>query len=644
MGNYFFTDIFLTLQTEIGNRLSPEKLNINFTAMKHISLFSAALTLAASVFSLEAAYADETTPYIEFSYAGNPYGAGGYSESSYKGGAMLLTEEVVARFDGCRITEVMIANGEFHDQAKAPVEVFFTKDLTMPSFYRFNGQMDIDRPKEYKTYPLSQAVEIHIGEPFFVGFVTWASGVSAPNYEVSYPVWTDGVLHTDLPGGYIGFSETTGSPEKMEWNDEGYSGGQVCMRLKIEGDNLPKNVAELSEIRMNDYVNPLSVADAFLTVCNKGVNPITDLDLSYTVFDKTESIHFDFPQGVGYDQSVDMGIGVAVPQEGVNIPVSFYIEKVNGSAPSSNATTTSSVTVHSILPENGFEHKMVVEEAGGSGCGWCPRGIVGLDQMFKNHGHEAFIPISAHHIGYGEETAPFGYDALWERYITHNPSCLVNRNIRRYGITDPNTDNLEWIYNEVSESRAIADIHITGCHEENGWLSVDSEVSFAFSEEEGAYSVAYVVTEDGVGPYMQSNSYSGAEYEMGGWESLPSVVPTYYDFLARGISSFDGTPLNPLLGIDAGRVYTHSDKVYLVKVRDMSRIAVIAMLINDKNGMIENADRIPIADLNTVESVSSGNSHAEYYDLSGRRISGRPTSGIYIERQGGNARKVIATP
>lgn len=610
--------------------------------MKHISLISAALTLAASVFSFEPAFADETTPSVEFSYAGNPYGAGGYSESSYKGGAMLLTEDVTSRFDGCRITEVIIANGRFYDQTKAPIEVFFTRELGKPSFYSFHSEMDINRPLEYKFYPLSQPVEIHAGEPFFVGFVTWASGVSAPSYEVSYPVWTDGLLHTDLPGGYIAFSETTGVPEKMQWNDEGYSGGQVCIRLKIEGENLPQNVAELSAIRMNDYVDPSSVADAYLTVCNKGVNPITELDLSYTVFDKTESIHFDFPEGVGYDQSADMGFSVAVPQEGVNVPVSFAIEKVNGAVPSVNANTAWSVMVHSILPDNGFSKAMVVEEAGGRGCGWCPRGIVGLADMFREHGNDGFIPISAHSLGYGADTNPFGYDAFWERYITHNPSCLVNRNIARYGITDPNTDNLGWIYEEVAASRAIAEIHISGCREENGWLSVDSEVSFAFSEEEGAYSVAYVVTEDSVGPYMQANSFSGVDYEMGGWESLPAEVSTYYDFLARGISDFDGTSLNPEGGIEAGKTYTYSDKVNLVKVSDKNRLAVIAMIINDKTGRIENAVRIPLSDLDGVNEISISNTPTEYYDLSGRKLSGRPSSGIYIESQGSKAHKRIA--
>ncbi len=609
--------------------------------MKHFSLI---LTLIGVAFSFVSVHADEATPSIDFSYAGKPYGAGGYSEPSYKGGAMLLTEDVTARYAGCRIIEVSIANGKFCNQSEAPVEIFFTKNLNEKAYYSVSGNMDIDCPLEYKTYPLSQPVEIQAGQPFYVGFVTWAAGVAAPNYECSFPVYTDGVLHTDLPGGYIAFSETTGVPEKMTWNDEGYSGGQVCIRLRIEGDNLPQNVAELSFTRMPDYINPFAVNYIGLKVQNQGVNPINDIDLSYSIFGETQTRHFDFPNEIGYEFAADMELEFITTQEGVNVPVSFTIEKVNGVTPSATATATVTAMVHSILPENGFNRKMVVEEAGGSGCGWCVRGIVGLNHMFRNYGNEAFIPISAHSSGYGEEKAPFGYDAFWERYITHNPSCLINRNISSYGIADPNADYLDWVYSQLLATRAMADIRISGCHEENDWLSVDSEVWFAFPEENGAYSVAYVVTEDGVGPYMQYNSYSDVDYEMGGWELLPSPTPTYYDFLARGISNFDGTPLSSNGAIEVGKTYSHSDKVNLVKVRDRYSLAVIALLINDKTGRIENAARLQMTDLDAVDTISSDHAPAEYYDLSGHRMTVAPTSGIYIERKGGKARKIAATP
>ncbi len=611
--------------------------------MKHMNLISAAMTLAALTFSFQPVSADESVSSVEFSYAGNPLGAGGYSEPSYKGGAMLLTEAVTNRFDGCHITEVMVANGRFYNQSEAPIQIFFTDALDEKPFFSQSGFMDIDHPLDYKSYTLSAPMEIKAGEPFFVGFVTWAAGASYPDYEVSYPVWTDGVLHTDLPGGFIALSDTTGDPEKMQWNDEGYSGGQVCIRLKIEGDNLPKNVVELTSVMLSDYIDPSSEADAWITVSNNGVNPISDIDVSYSVFEETVSRHFDFLQPVEYADKADLCLAVSVSQEGVNIPITFTIEKINGIEPAYTSVASKGVTIHSILPENGFDRNLVVEEASGRGCGWCVRGMVGLDRMFKQYSDGSFIPISAHHIGYGEETNPFGYDPFWDRYITHNPSCLVNRNLAYYGIQDPSSTTLSWIYDEVTSSRAIADIKINGYSEKGGWLEVDSEATFAFSEEVGEYSVAYVVTEDEVGPYMQNNSYSGWDEDMDGWESLPSVVPTYYDFLARGISDFDGTPLYVDGGIEAGKSYGHSDKVNLVKVRDINKLTLIAMLINDKTGCIENAVRMPLTELeiNSVEEVPLSNTAAEYYDLSGRRLMGNPGMGICIVRNGCKSRKMI---
>lgn len=376
-----------------------------------------------------------------------------------------------------------------------------------------------------------------------------------------------------------------------------------------------------------------------------GVNGITDIDVSYTIFDKTESIHWEWGNPVAYNSNFCNTLPLTIPQEGANIPVAFKIEKVNGAEPSATVTTAASVTTHALLPENGYDKKMVVEEATSSICGWCVRGIVGMEKMFENYGNEAFIPISAHsrHDKYKEETSPVNYDDFWDRYITHNPTCLVNRNFR-YGITDPNFQNLEWIYSKEISKRAIAEIRLKGYEQTDGCLSIDSEVSFACPEEEGNYSVAYVLTEDNVGPYVQSNAYSGSEQEMGGWETLPKSVRTYYQFVARAISDFDGTPLIASGRVEQGKVYSHSDRVSLEKVSDMSRVAVIGMVINDKTGRIENAVRMPLKDMQgaSVEDIMTDDSPVEYYDLSGRRLSSCPASGFYIEKKGAAVRKVTA--
>lgn len=138
--------------------------------MKHISIIMAAVVFVLSVHTAKAE--SSTTPYLEFTYAGYPNGAGGFSAPSYRGGAMLITEDVAERFDGCSITEVIIANGTFFGLNEAPIEIFFTRALEEKAFYSQEGMMDIDHPKEFKAHPLSTPMEIHAGEPFFVGFVS----------------------------------------------------------------------------------------------------------------------------------------------------------------------------------------------------------------------------------------------------------------------------------------------------------------------------------------------------------------------------------------------------------------------------------------------------------------------------------------
>lgn len=619
--------------------------------MKHFFCFIVAvISFVTEAFASHPSYAadveiaQDIPEYVQFSYSETPRGYGGYSEDSYKGGAMLITDYVAARFDKCKITEVEIANGRFFDQDQVPVRIFFTHSLNETPFYCFSDFMDIEKPLQYKTYALPEPVEISSGEPFFVGYSVFAPKAVAPKYEVNCPVITDAVYHTDFPGGYIGFSLNTGEPEQMDWNDEGYAGGQVCIRLKIEGENLPQNTVELKSVTLHECVTPEITNNADVAICNLGVNKISDVDIAYKVLDQTVSKHIEFSNPLEYNQSIWTSIEFSVPEEGANVPVSFTIEKVNGHTPSTTAVTGREVTIHSLYPDNGFAHNMLVEEAGGRGCGWCVRGIVGIDRMMKAHNDGTFIPISAHHIGYGEDTAPYNYEPFWERYITHNPSCLINRSISRIGVTDPNSYNLAWYYDDITNTPAIAAIEVKEYTLEDDWLSVNSDVTFALPEENGVYSVAYVVTEDKVGPYVQNNAYAGdTNSAMDGWENLGEHVVTYYDFLARGISNFDGTPLAVPAKIEPGDKYNHSDKVSMVKVSDMSNLSLVAMVINDKTGWIENSCRVAVEDLAAIQGVmiDSDTYPVEYFDLSGRKLSGCPSSGIYIRRQGAHSEKIV---
>lgn len=441
--------------------------------------------------------------------------------------------------------------------------------------------------------------------------------------------------------GDIGFSETTGVPEDMTWTNEGYSGGQVCIKLKIAGENMPVNIAEMNATITEDYVAPTKDVNVRLQIYNRGVNDLTDVDVSYAIDDNRVTTHIDAPNPIKFNDCWDAEMAMTVSKEGVNIPVSFSIDKVNGQEINPLDKKEQICFVHSFSAEKGFPHNIVVEEAGGSGCGWCVRGIVGLEKTYEAHPDGSFIPISAHSIGYGVETNPVGYDEFWNRYITHNPSCLINRDVDRYGIADPNHGYLEYCYQKVTSNPAMASVEVSGYEFNGNSLTVESDVVFALDESDAEYAVAYVVTEDNVGPYMQANSYSGLNEDMDGWEDLPGYVETYYDFLARGISDFYGSNEGFPTRIESGVKYHHVGSVPLDRVVDRGQLHVVAMLINCKTECIENGTRLKLTDVDSVEILDLDDTHeVEFFDLWGHRIQKPEASGIYIMRQGGKSRKI----
>lgn len=581
--------------------------------------------------------AQELPGQVHFSYANDIKKGGGGSEPTFAGGAMFMTEDAVRRFDNCRITEIDIVNGDYINADEVPVTIFFTRSLEETPFRTFQGEVDIDHPYEYKTYVLPEPLEIKAGEPFYAGFTVFAPGWSS-DYECNIPVITDGIAHTGLPGGFIGHSATSGAPEDMEWKDDGEAGGMICIRLKIEGDELPVNTVELRNIRVQESVTTSTLYFADLELCNLGVNPITDIDVSYCVGGDSIVRHEIIP--LADSRPVWLCVQFAVEEEGLNLPIKFKIEKVNGEPAAQNVVIERTVKLHALAPDNGYERKMVIEEGSGRGCGWCVRGIVSMERMMAKY-PDSFIPITIHHPAHGEDTAPIGYDAFWDKGITSIPSSLINRNVSSFGVTDPLPTLLERYHEQIISSPAIAEIGISGYTLENGWLTASSEVEFALDEDDGSYSVCYVITEDNVGAIVQNNAYSGSNEDWDGWETLGTNVVTYYNYLARGISNFEGTPIELPAHIDSGVKYCHTDKVDLSKVSDFNKLSLIALVINDKEGFIENGCRIALSGLDGIKSVAEDNDGpAEYYDLTGRRVTGTLSPGVYIRRQGAVSTKI----
>lgn len=282
-----------------------------------------------------------------------------------------------------------------------------------------------------------------------------------------------------------------------------------------------------------------------------------------------------------------------------------------------------------------YERKVVVEKGTATWCQWCPRSIVGFRTMYEKY-PDNFIGIALHD---DDMYSPSYIYMLW-RIDGGLPKATMNR---KHEI-DPNEGALENYYQfEIDKARARILMAATWEDESQTKAVIHTTTRFA-QDMEGEFRIAYAVTENGVGPYMQKNAYAG-DVVMGGFENLPSNVYMLHDHVGRSISNVDGepgsVPVNPLGKTDYDYTYTLS---LPDNIQNKENIEIIVLLINQTTGEIENADvkkynEIYLEGTTAITNASINSPHANaYYDLQGKRYNIPPKNkGIYIYQ----GRKVV---
>lgn len=577
---------------------------------------------------------------IVFTYCdeGASFDAGASSEDRIVAAAMLFTDDLATRYDGCQVVAVDIMNGRFDTQDAAPLTIFFTRGLNDAPYITQEGEMDTNTPYEFKRYELTRPETISAGRGFYVGFTILEESSDFENGLYNAALMKDGIIHNDFPGGFYGYSGNIcyENPQDMIWEDEGRSFGQFAIRLVIAGENIPQSLAEITEIIFPYYLKPGEAGSGHITLHNTGATTIDSLEMEYG-FDDNLTVTTIETGGIGFNKYCDIPFEATTGMEGINCRLVANILKIND-IPVAGMTATTEV--RSFDEELGYARNMLVEEGTGQGCGWCVRGIVGMGRMLKAHPDGSFIPVAVFY-DYGTQITGHSYDALWEKYLTHLPSCLVNRDLRRYGITDPG--DLEYAWQTETSIPSVVDIRDIQLTIDGHRGIVSAAAEFAFDEQDTDYRMAFIITEDNVGPYWQSNAYWDWELDMDGWENLPETVPeAYYNHVARDITDFWGESFMPA-EVFANSVHTHSATLDLSLVSNLDNCHVIALVINGKNNHIENAKSVPFAEACGVGSIDYDNTGlpAEYYDLSGMKLPAPPAHGVYISRQGSTVKKVI---
>lgn len=372
-----------------------------------------------------------------------------------------------------------------------------------------------------------------------------------------------------------------------------YLGRNACIKAKVTGDNLPVNASYILDFAGPKSIKPGEKFNFLIAAQSEGANKIENVEVTMTIGDaapQTSTCTILNQQGqpspITYGE---YGLGLCeftYDKEGNNIPYTAYISKVNGVE---NTYGKQEVKGTFLSLENGYDYKVVAEELTSTMCAYCPIGLTAMEMMKEKYG-DRFIPIGVH-ANIPTPRDPMDICSPGDPYnafaaeIGTAPALKINRKVDLY----PHPIYVEEELKDWYSAKAMADLSATITTTANEKeVEFNIEMVSALTDDSG-YGFAYTIVEDGLGPYQQSNGYSGWQQDMYGWESKPQKVVYTYDDVARKGSVYDPIEGSLPANIEKGEVYKYTANVDLSYVKDLSKYSIVAMLINKKTGYVENA-------------------------------------------------------
>lgn len=384
-----------------------------------------------------------------------------------------------------------------------------------------------------------------------------------------------------------------------------------------------------------------------VTLSALGSAGANSIDFVVTEADGTESepIHLDLSQSIAFGARALVNLPLPVESAVGRQVKTITVTQVNGQP---NESEKNIATGNVITLSERVTRKPTVEEFTATWSGKGPRGIVARERMKVNFPDQ--LVIIANHMNSATKNDPMALDYYFEQAMPGAnaadfvPQTAINRVkvVDSYFGSTPGKNNaIRLDLNEAVKELAPAQLTLTPRWDaDEAVVTINTDVNFLYSDDEGTYALAYVVTEDGMQgdteEWNQENTYSGNTWlDASDWlipwtQKRPSVSGVIYDdvaIAALGIGSGlegslspvfqEGTPLRHTITYDVD-----SNEL----VQDKSRLKVAVLLFNTETGEIVNAEQTEILPPeehlfkpSTVENpiwyqLQSGNDYLGWYD------------------------------
>lgn len=482
--------------------------------------------------------------------------------------AAKISGNVAKALKGNRLTGMEIAFGYLK---QAPATFFIRRNLDDSNLY---SQEFTVRSERYVELSLDTPFECD-GEEFYIGYEflcnnAYYTPVAVDMSANPFPDWCN--------------LKTKAGDQESDWQNLSANFGNLCLRAVFEGDNLPGAILYPMETVNPPYAIPNQDFSVRMSLLNMGAKDVESFDVSYTNLSgelKTIAVNLDSPITPGSIQDVDVN-GFILDNEAKNVNLNLSISKVNNETNLLDLLVTET-DFDALL--NPLPRKLVIEEYTGIDCGFCPRGYVGMEYMRETYPDDAIL-IAVHNYG-NDPMSCLTYYGWSNSYVAGAPQATANRQTRNNATKD------EFIaaYNQIANHPCNAKMELNADYKDDSYNDAVMKVTTTFNEDIdnslNKYGLAFVVTEDNVGPYMQLNYYSGgSQGAMEGFEDLPSKTPLIYNDVARHIWGWNGKIGSLPAQIIADQENEYNFDITLSDVDDHRNAHVIALLIDREKGEI----------------------------------------------------------
>lgn len=604
----------------------------------------------------------ESDLFINWGYCNNPYNAYPFPAGELKG-AIKMTSDVTTDFAGAQITEIMVGNptNQGYTNPIKTATVWISESLNGEPIVSTSGKLG-SKAFEWSSINLETPYTIEAGKEIYIGYT-----ITVPKGNGIYGLITDNYKPQNNESAYV-YSTFEGVDNRgnlkfgdnYSWQAVGEYFGNLSIQAKVIGDQLPTNMAVIPQAVVPSATTANTPFNVKLYAVNIAANAVKDIDVTFEVAGEDAQVkNIKLQKAIYYGEASEEKAQFVCEQIGT-LDYKLYISAVNGEP----CDTGYALTGNILSLESGFKRNLVFEEGTGTWCGWCVVGYAGMEYMKETYGDKGFIGIAVHQGDAMASLDQGGAYASFGQYFASFPSAFLNRDWS--ADIYPNPYVLEEEYEAMINVPAIVEIsaEISGESIDSRDIKLKTKTQFCTDSDNVNYGIAYAVVEDNVGPYPQQNNASGQNKDFFGFEKKGKVVPLTFNDVARNCSHPEAFKGSIPTEVKVGETYEYTMDINLSDVKDLENYRVIAMVIDNKTGQIQNACQATNI-LSGVESVIGNESSfvanggkgwicvscdtpANIYNASGRMVAEGVESGVinvpagvYIVNANGKSVKVL---